>query len=82
MKATGESIGAVAVRLGYCNPDDIHYALAVQQEEGQVGGPVRPIGMILLESGLIDSDELIHILKYLQRRRPAERDSVGPRTET
>ena len=77
-----ESIGAVAVRLGYCSADDIQYALALQQEETACGSPRRPLGMILLEAGFIASDDMIHILKYLQRHRPAQPPTVEPRTET
>lgn len=80
MTEFAESVGAVAVRLGYCKAADIQYALALQQEQREATGVAKPIGIVLLENGFIGADDLIHILKYYNRRRQASGQSAQRRS--
>ncbi len=57
-----EPFGQVAIRLGFVKPAQVDAALEVQQSLRKAGKP-RLIGMIMLEMGMISSEQLIEMLK-------------------
>jgi len=71
---TAERFGQVAVKLGFVTPEEVRRALAIQQEDARSGRPRRLLGLVLLEEGLIDNQQLIEILKYYERRDPISED--------
>lgn len=56
--------GEIARRLGYARPDDIEKALRTQRERAERGESHKLLGLILLEQGSIDTEQLIDILKH------------------
>jgi hypothetical protein len=62
--ANVEPFGQVAIKMGFCNQDDIDKALDVQKALNTEQKAHKLIGMILLESGALSTDQLIRILKY------------------
>ena len=62
-----EQFGQVAVRLGFATAAQVQAALDVQDSLRKAGRP-RLIGMILLEMGVISSQQLIEVLKYFDTR--------------
>jgi len=67
-----DPFGQVAVNLGFCTPQDVKKALAVQKELAAAGEPHKLVGMILLERGVISTTQLIQVLKYCDRSAGAE----------
>lgn len=65
MPATRELFGQVAIRKGYCTPQDIDGAIRLQRELAK-NGTRKLLGLILLERGLLGPKELIDILKEVR----------------
>jgi hypothetical protein len=57
--------GVWAVEKGYVTPDAIIEALKIQVMEDVEKGKHRPIGVILLEQGLITTSQLIDVLEAM-----------------
>lgn len=55
--------GDIAKRLGYVRQSDVDAALRVQRERAERGESHKLLGLILLELGAIDTEQLIDILK-------------------
>lgn len=64
-----EPFGQVAVRLGYATQSQVEAALGIQQSLEHAGKGRKLLGMILLETGVISSAQLIGILQYYAHRR-------------
>jgi hypothetical protein len=62
--------GQIAVNMGYVSSAQVQAALEVQDSLRKTGKG-RLIGMIMLEMGMISSEQLIGILKYYETRSPA-----------
>ena len=58
--------GEVAVRAGFVTTGDVTSALSRQKEIAANGGKHKLIGIIMLEMGLLDNAQLIHVLKELE----------------
>ncbi len=65
-----EPFGQITIRMGFSTPAQVQAALDVQQSLRQTGKP-RLIGMIMLEMGMISSEQLIEVLKYYETRSAA-----------
>ena len=63
--------GDYAVDQGFCSPDDVNRALQIQQDLITRGYPHMPIGLIMVRYGLLDNQQLIQVLKQLERDRVA-----------
>jgi len=57
--------GVWAVEKGYVTPDAIVEALKIQVMEDVEEGKHRPIGVILLEQGMITTSQLIDVLEAM-----------------
>jgi hypothetical protein len=55
--------GEIARKLGYVRSDDIERALEVQRHRAERGESHKLLGLILLEQGSIDTEQMIEILK-------------------
>ncbi len=64
----GKPFGEVAVRLGYCSSEDVRAALNRQHEMRNEDGKDQLIGMILLQEGVLTSDQLISVLRVLEHK--------------
>jgi len=69
-----EPFGQITIRMGFATPAQVQGALDVQASLRQAGTP-RLIGMIMLEMGMISSEQLIEVLKYYETRTAADRPS-------
>ncbi len=68
--------GQIAIRLGFATSAQVQAALEVQDSLRKAGRP-RLIGMIMLEMGMISSEQLIEVLKYYETRSaPTPPDST------
>lgn len=65
MAATRQLFGEVAIRKGYCTPEDIRAAIDIQNHLAK-NGTRKLLGLILLERGLLGPKELIDILKEVR----------------
>jgi hypothetical protein len=80
--ANVEPFGQVAIRMGFCGQDDVDEALEVQRNLNAENKEHKLIGMILLESGALSTDQLIQILKYYDHpARVPELEPEGPVAE-
>ena len=70
-----EQFGQVAKRMGFVAEPQIQAALDVQQAMVKSGKKRKLIGMIMLETGMISSEQLIDILKYYDTREESQRNS-------
>jgi hypothetical protein len=62
-----EPFGQVAIRMGFVSESQVQAALGVQESMQKAGKQRRLIGMILLDLGMISSQQLIDILKYYEQ---------------
>lgn len=62
--AKTEQFGQVARRMGFVSESQVQAALEIQDAMTKAGKKRRLIGMIMLETGMISSEQLIDILKY------------------
>jgi len=71
-KKEGRQFGEVAVRLGYCSSKDVESALARQRTLRNDEGRDELIGMIMLEEGMLTTDQLISVLRVLEHKHKKE----------
>jgi hypothetical protein len=62
-----EPFGQIAIRKGFTTSAQVDAALDVQTSLRQTGKP-RLIGMIMLDMGMISSEQLIDVLKHYETR--------------
>lgn len=58
--------GKLAVRKGYCTPDDVTAAVEAQRQLGARGRPRPLLGIILVQRGSISTGQLINLLRSCQ----------------
>ena len=61
--------GKVAVDLGFITMDQMLDSIEIQVKENIAFGTHRKIGMILLEQGHINSDQIDEVLKEMQIKK-------------
>lgn len=64
-----EPFGAVAVRLGFATPKQVAKALKIQQGLKQQRKKHKLIGLIMLEMDVLDTTQLIAVLKEMEAQR-------------
>lgn len=74
--AKPEQFGQIAVRMGFVATSQVQAALDIQQSLLKASQERRLIGMIMLETGMISSDQLIDILKYYDTIEEAGRRRI------
>ncbi len=72
--ATRELFGEIAVRLGFATKADVDRALAHQRAMDEKGEKRKLIGLVMLESGVLDTTQLIVILKEMDSQRRGKPD--------
>ena len=70
-----EQFGQIAKRMGFVAEPQIQAALDIQDTMTKNGKQRKLIGMIMLETGMISSEQLIDILKHYDTRDEADRNS-------
>lgn len=55
--------GEIARRLGYVRAEEVEKALEIQRRRVERGESHKMLGLILLEQGNIDTEQLIEVLK-------------------
>ena len=68
-----EPFGQIAIRMGFTTESQVQAALEIQDSILKAGKKRRLIGMIMLETGMISSEQLIDILKYYDSLEEAGR---------
>ncbi|NQT50985.1 hypothetical protein HQ576_02985 [bacterium] len=63
--------GELAVRKGYCTPDDVAAAVEAQRQLGARGRPRPLLGIILVQRGSISTGQLIDLLRSCTPPAPA-----------
>ncbi len=76
-----ELLGQMAIRRGFITKPQLETALRKQKQLAASGRPHRLIGLILVEMGLIGTDQLIALLQEAQHNahqhaRPREADGT------
>lgn len=75
-----EPFGEMAVQLGFCTAKDVREALNKQHRLRQEDGVEKLIGVIMMEEGLLTSEQVISILRMLEHRNgtqaPSEQNSA------
>jgi len=76
-----ELFGEIAVRFGFIKTRDVEAALKIQEEE-KSKGKHRLIGLIMLTEGILDTTQLIAILKEIETKQlkmphPASKQNHG-----
>jgi hypothetical protein len=61
-----ELFGQIALRAGFINERDLSTALRQQKQIVAQGGKHRLIGLLMVEMGLLGTDQFISLLKELQ----------------
>lgn len=64
-----ELFGAVAVRLGFTKRQEVNRALKRQKELREKKQKHKLIGLIMLELGILDTAQLIRVLKELELKQ-------------
>ncbi len=75
--AKSEPFGQITIRMAFATEAQVQAALEVQDALRKAGKP-RLIGMIMLEMGMISSEQLIEVLKYYETRSAAESRAPRP----
>ncbi len=57
--------GQVAIRCGHINPAHLEKALEIQKQMVR-RGEKKLLGMVMLEKGMIDNEQLIDILRCME----------------
>ena len=65
--------GQVAVELGFVTESQVQAALEIQSSMEKTRKERRLLGMIMLEMGMISTEQLIDVLKYYETRDEAHR---------
>ena len=63
--------GDYAVEMGYCTHQDVEEALRIQHDLATRGFPRMLIGLVMVRYGIIDNNQLIQILKVLEKEQVA-----------
>lgn len=79
--AKAEPFGQIAIRMGFVTPPQVEAALEIQSSKEKAGKGRRLLGLIMLETGMIDSGQLIDILKYYETVEEAGRHSAEPSSD-
>ena len=64
MKNNYEPFGRVCVKLGFCTSQDVEKALDIQRTIERDEKKRVLLGIIMLEHGMIDNNQLIQVLQY------------------
>ncbi len=67
-----DPFGEMAVRLGYCTGKDVRKALNEQQRLRSQEGEEKRIGSIMLDDGILTSEQVISILRMLDQQEGKE----------
>ena len=62
-----DRFGERAVKLGFCNEDQVLSAVKRQEELAAAGEAHKLIGLVMLETGAISNDQLIQVLKTYEQ---------------
>lgn len=65
MRTKGMRFGEVVVAKGYLQPDVVQRALEIQRQRDGEGESHKLLGLILLEMGVIDNEQLIETLRHI-----------------
>ena len=61
-----ELFSRISLEHGFISAEDLDRARHIQRESEQTTGSRRLLGIIMLESGMISSTQLLEILKYIE----------------
>ena len=61
--------GEIAIGMGFSTKEDVDKALEIQRQLKERKEPHKLIGMIMLEEGMIDTSQLIEILRFYERQK-------------
>lgn len=64
-----EPFGVFAIRKGYATSSDIQEGVAKQETFERQGKPRPLLGLLLLQSGVLTTDQMIEILKEMETVR-------------
>lgn len=64
-----ELFGEVAVRLGFVKPKEVQAVLKIQETERTARKKHRLIGLIMLDKGILDTTQLIAVLKEIEAQQ-------------
>ncbi len=67
-----EPFGEMAIRLGFCTAKDVRQALNYQHELQAEQGEDRKIGLIMMEKGILTSEQVTSILHVLEEQDEQE----------
>jgi len=62
-KKTKARLGELAVQKGYCTPQQVDKALRIQREQKAAGRRPMLSGIILVQNGIISTEQLIDMLQ-------------------
>ena len=71
-----QQFGAVAIRKGFITHEQLQAALDEQQKVSQEEGKWKLLGIVMLEMGVLDNNQLIEILRYYENGTVATADSA------
>lgn len=72
-KTAKARLGELAVRKGYCTPEQIETALQIQREQKAAGQRPTLSGIILVQNGIISTEQLVDILRGYDEGPQAKR---------
>ena len=58
--------GEVAVRKGFCTPEQVDQALRIQRKKAAGGRPKPLTGIVMVQHGIISTGQLIDVLRAYQ----------------
>lgn len=64
-----ELFGRIAIERAYITSDDLERALQIQRDIQEQRNTRKLLGIIMLESGMISSDQLLEILRRIEERQ-------------
>jgi len=64
-----EPFGVFAIRKGYATADDIHRGVQVQEQIAGKGGPPPLLGVVLLQMGVVTTEQMIEVLQEMEQAR-------------
>jgi hypothetical protein len=68
-KGVRRLFGEIASALEYTTAKDLEAALDIQRQMDVRGEPHKLLGIIMLQQGMISSEQLIKILKEMEKER-------------
>ncbi|MGV3724994.1 MAG: hypothetical protein ACO1SX_29190 [Actinomycetota bacterium] len=66
-----QRFGDLAQQLGLLTAEQVEHALRIQQEEDAAGTPRRPLGLICMQEGYLQFDQVMAVLAR-QQQSPAQ----------